>query len=331
MTATLEPRTAPRERKLDKLIPRINRQSVEKRSDAYLDVAWDDPEMAIGPDDPRCTLFEFDPLAHTDWYQAQTPELQARIGLHRVCAAFKVGMQFENLLQRGLLTRAFRLPNEHAEFRYLHHEVIEESQHSLMFQELVNRSGMPVKGMPLWLRLAAPPAVTVVERFFPELFFFFVLGGEDPVDHLQRRQLREGTTHPLVEAIMKIHIGEEARHIAYARTFLKDLVPALPRWRKALLSTRIPMVLAIMTPLMVDPSSELHTHHGVPTSVLREARRSADGRQLRKDSVAKLRKLCRELGLMGPYATRIWKLVGLYDRDDKLPAGTDNGELVTAP
>src|SRR3954469_5997878 len=130
MTATLEPRTAPRERKLDKLIPRINRQSVEKRSDAYLDVAWDDPEMAIGPDDPRCTLFEFDPLAHTDWYQAQTPELQARIGLHRVCAAFKVGMQFENLLQRGLLTRAFRLPNEHAEFRYLHHEVIEESQHS---------------------------------------------------------------------------------------------------------------------------------------------------------------------------------------------------------
>jgi hypothetical protein len=129
---------------------------------------------------------------------------------------------------------------------------------------------------------------------------------------------------------MKIHIGEEARHIAYARTFLKDLVPTLPRWRKALLATRIPMVLAIMAPLMVDPTRELHRHHGVPKAVLREARRSAAGRQLRKDSVAKLRKLCRELGLMGPAAKRIWKLVGLYDRDDRLPAGTDNGALETA-
>src|SRR5205085_3874460 len=136
--------------------------------------------------------------ALTEWYQQQPPEVQARVGLHRVCAAFKVGMQFENLLQRGLLMHAFRLPNGAPEYRYLHHEVIEESQHSLMFQELVNRSKMPVKGMPLWLRLVAPPAVTVIQRAFPELFFFLVLGGEDPVDYLQRRQLREGTTHPLV-------------------------------------------------------------------------------------------------------------------------------------
>ena len=73
--------------------------------------------------------------------------MQQTIGLHRVCAAFKVGMQFENLLQRGLLAYACRLPNGAPEFRYVHHEIIEESQHSLMFQELVNRSGMPVKGM----------------------------------------------------------------------------------------------------------------------------------------------------------------------------------------
>ena len=315
MTATLPPQTARPERKLPDLIPRLNRQSVEKHHDAFGDIAWDDPDLAIGPDDPRCGLFAFDPLAQTDWYRAQTPELQARIGLHRVCAAFKVGMQFENLLQRGLLAHAFRLPNGAPEYRYLHHEVIEESQHSLMFQELVNRSQMPVRGMPLWLRTLATLAVPVFNRLLPEQFFILVLGGEDPVDHLQRKQLREGTTHPLVERIMKIHITEEARHIAFARTYLKDLVPRLGRYRRHALALRTPIVLWIMVPLMVDPTPELHRHHGVPKAVLREARRSPAAAQLRKDSAAKLRRLCRELGLMGPAARFVWRRCGLYDTD----------------
>ena len=328
MTATLaSPSTTHAEpvSRLHQLVPRLNRQSVDKHHDAYADIAWDSPELAIGPDDPRCTLFDFDPLALTGWYRAQPPEVQARIGLHRVCAAFRVGMQFENLLQRGLLAFAFRLPNGAPEYRYLHHEVIEESQHSLMFQELVNRSEMPVKGMPLWLRLVAPPTVTVIQRAFPELFFFLVLGGEDPVDYLQRRQLREGSTHPLVERIMRIHITEEARHIAFARTYLKDLVPTLGPVRRTLLATRIPMVLSIMAPLMVDPSMELHREHGVPKAVLREARRSREGRRLRRESVAKLRRLCVELGLMTPVARRVWKAVGLWADDTVDTLGTLDG------
>lgn len=333
MTATLSPDTdidasarPPRPvRKLDELIPRINRQSVDKHHDAYADIAWDDPELAIGPGDLRCGLFAFDPLAQTAWYQALTPERQAEVGLHRVCAAFKVGMQFENLLQRGLLGYAFRLRNGALEYRYLHHEVIEESQHSLMFQELVNRSQMPVQGMPRWLRLLAPPVVTVFQRLLPEQFFILVLGGEDPVDHLQRRQLREGSTHPLVERIMKIHVTEEARHIAFARTYLKDLVPTLSKPRRFMLAIRTPIVLKIMAPLMVDPTPELHRHHGVPRAVLREARRSAQGAELRRESVAKLRRLCRDLGLMTRTAKLVWKLVDLYD-DDEPPAGPSKVE-----
>ena len=320
MTATLPPQTERPARKLPALLPRLNRQSIEKRSDAYLDIDWDAPELAIGPDDDRCGLFAFDPLAETEWYRIQTPEVQARIGLHRICSAFKVGMQFENLLQRGLLSYAFRLPNGSPEYRYLHHEIIEESQHSLMFQELVNRSGMPVKGMPLWLRATATVAVPVFQRLLPEQFFVLVLGGEDPVDYLQRRQLREGTTHPLIEQIMKIHITEEARHIAFARTYLKDLVPRLGRFRRTMLSIRTPLVLWIMAPLMVDPSYELHREHGVPKEVLREARRSPLGRQLRKESVAKLRRLCRELGLMSPAAKAVWRMCGLYEDDNRAPA-----------
>ena len=34
--------------------------------------------------------------------------------------------------------------------------------------------------------------VVLLGRFFPELFFMFVLGGEDPIDHVQREALKTG-------------------------------------------------------------------------------------------------------------------------------------------
>jgi len=56
-----------------------------------------------------------------------------------VATAMQVGTEFENLLQRGLLAYAYRLRPGAPEFRYLHHEVIEESQHTMMFREFANR------------------------------------------------------------------------------------------------------------------------------------------------------------------------------------------------
>ena len=53
----------------------------------------------------------------------------------------------------------------------------------------------------------------------------------------------------------------------------------------------------------------------VPRSVLAEARRSPEAVQLRKDSVAKLRRLCRELGLVNPLSRWVWKRCGLWDDD----------------
>ena len=81
-----------------------------------------------------------------------------------------------------------------------------------------------------------------------------------------------------------------------------------------------PIVLWIMAPLMVDPSRELHRVHGVPSEALREARRSPAGHQLRRESVAKLRRLCRDLGLMNPVSRAVWKACGLWEDDGTGPS-----------
>jgi len=294
-------------------VRRLSHQSVTKHFDAYADVDWDAPEMAIDPDDPRFELPAVDPLGATTWYREQPPDIRARIGLHRIAVAMKVGEQFESVLKRGLLEFAARLPNGAPEFRYAYHEVIEEAQHSLMFQEFVNRSGFDAAGLGRLDRLGAGFVATLGRRF-PPLFFVFVLGGEEPIDHVQRRTLRsEGGLHPLLERIMRIHVTEEARHLSFARHYLKREVPGLTGFRRAQLGIGAPLILSVMARMMLQPSSQIVARYAIPREVIRTAYTSNPAhRAATLDSLQKVRQLCGELGLLRGGYKRLWDLLGLW-------------------
>jgi hypothetical protein len=294
------------------LLGRLSRQSVDKHFDAYADVDWDAPEMAIDPADPRWELTDSDPLGRTEWYRSQAQEVRAGIGLARVAHAMKVGLQFENVLERGLLEYAFSLPNGSPEFRYVYHEVAEETHHTMMFQEFVNRSAIDPKGMP-WHKRIGSRRVVLLGRRFPPLFFFFVLGGEDPIDFVQRRMLREGSPHPLLERIMRIHVTEEARHLSFARHYLRREVPRLGRVRRTILSLVVPVMLGEMSKEMLHLPRTVTERYAVPRDVVRAAYSTDDARQHRKDAVRKVRNLCADLGLVNPLARRLWRRVGLWD------------------
>jgi P-aminobenzoate N-oxygenase AurF len=295
----------------DTMVGRLSRLSVDKHFDAYADVDWDSPDMLVDPTDPRWASLSVDPVVDTEWYRGLTDEARARFGLYRWAAAMKTGWHFENLLQRGLLLWAMHLPNGAPEFRYAHHEIIEESQHTLMFQELVNRSQLPVRGMPRWVRVLADIFAVRAARYAPAAFFFLVLGGEDPADHVQREELRHGRPHPLVEQIIRIHVTEEARHISFARNYLRHLVPRLGRVRRAVLALEVPLIMAVMTRLILVPPRDLRRHCGLPDAVARRAMRSPSGRALLSDTARKVRQLCEELGLMTPAARRVWRWTGV--------------------
>src|SRR5436305_15014212 len=109
------------------LIARLSQQSVVKHFDAYADVPWDDPEYRIDPEDPRWEMDADDGLGATEWYRSQPQEVRARIGLHGIVSAMKTGLQFESVLNRGLLDYATSLPNNASEIRYDYHQVIQEA------------------------------------------------------------------------------------------------------------------------------------------------------------------------------------------------------------
>jgi hypothetical protein len=295
------------------LIERLSRQSVDKHFDAYADIAWDAPEMQIDPTDPVWELGEDDTIGRTEWYRGLPQEERARIGLHRVVTAMKIGVQFESVLKRGLLDYATTLPNNAPEFRYIYHEVIEEAQHSLMFQEFVNRSGFDPPGLSWDMRLGARFVVGLARRF-PPLFFLFVLGGEDPIDYTQRKMLRaDHPNHPLLERIMRIHVTEEARHLSFARHYLRHAVPELGRVRRLVLSIAAPRLLGEMAKQMLLPSDALLKEHGLPKGGLKDQVDMTEARQFVKDSVGKVRRLCVELGLVTRVSKPIWKQVRLWD------------------
>lgn len=304
------------ETRFAELVRRLSEQSVRKHFDAYEDIDWDHPDMAIDPADPRFELAPDSPLGATDWYRRLPDRDRAELGLRAITSNMKAGLQFESILKRGLLEFAAELPDGAPEFRYAYHEIIEEAQHSLMFQEFVNRAGVETPGLTWDMRFGARRVIPMGRRF-PAMFFVFVLGGEDPIDHVQRTVLRSGRDiHPLLERIMRIHVTEEARHLSFARQYLRHTVPGLPRWQRTVMSAEAPVVLWLMAGVMMRPPTHLVRRYAIPADVLREAYRpdGPAGDEVRA-SLRKVRRLLVELGLVGPIARRQWRRLGIWDDD----------------
>jgi P-aminobenzoate N-oxygenase AurF len=249
----------------DALLARLSRQSVHKRYEAYRDIDWDAPEMRIDPADPRFELPPADPLGATAWYRAQPASLRARIGLHRLATFMKVGLQFENVLSQGLLRFALARDPRSPEHRYAYHELIEESQHSMMFAEFVRRTGFDVPGVP---------------------------GGGARLGSL-------------------VVSTEEARHLCFARSFLREHVPRLPRAKRAALALAAPAVLRLTAELMLRPSPSLVREFAIPRAVVDEAFRDNPAyRAMTMASLGKVRALIDELGLITPAVAPLWRTLG---------------------
>ena len=182
-----------------------------------------------------------------------------------------------------------------------------------MFEEFVKRTRLDVGGLGFWDRLGSR-RVVVSARRFPALFFIFVLGGEDPIDHVQRTALRSGDPiHPLLKRIMQIHVTEEARHLCFARHYLRTRVPELSRVRKAMLALQAPFILGPMAQIMMRPSGHLVRTYAIPKAVVAEAyTANPRHRESVVASLAKLRDLCREIGIITPWSVRLWQAAGIW-------------------
>lgn len=294
----------------------LSEGSVRRSFDPFDDIAWDAPEMALDPRDPRWVLSaESDSLGATRWYRELPLERRIEIGRWRLANTIKVGAAFETILIRGLMGYIMTLPNGSPEFRYCLHEMTEECNHIQMFQELVNRIGVDVPGMKRRFRRFSP-YIGLAGHRYPIIFVIGILAGEEPIDHFQKALIREGADlPPVVLRTMQIHIAEEARHISFANEFLKVHVPRLTRRRRALLSVLFPVAMRWLAGEIMAPPASFAEQFDIPRAVMREAFwRGPAARRILSDYFAEMRSLSDELG-MDNWASRLtWRLLGINGR-----------------
>lgn len=296
----------------------LSQASVDRNFDAFVDVPWDDPDFRIDPSDPHWVLTEADPLGRHPWYQGLPLERQIEIGMWRYANIFKVGLQFENLLIRGIMQYVFTRPNGSAEFRYLTHEATEECHHTQMFQECVNRIGADVPGMPRWMR-ALHGIIPLFASRYPLGFFIAVLAGEEPIDHTQKRMLREGgNLPPVMRRIMQIHVAEEARHISFAHAYVMRSGPHLGSVDRWIMSILFPVIMRVAGDLILVPPKELRTEMGVPQEVLDELYWDApESREFLAELFSDVRMLAEESTLMTRTSRRVWRWLKIDGRPSR--------------
>jgi hypothetical protein len=285
------------------LVRRLNENSVRRVHNAYVDVAWDDPEMLVDPADPGWELSD-DALDADPWYLAQDSTRKRAIGLHRTAESMKVGIEFENVLARGLLNFAATLPNCSPEFRYIYHEIAEETQHSLMFQEFVDRSGADVSAFPAEAE-ASHQAIIEAGREFPELLFMDALIGEDIIDHFQRRRIAQ-TSPPILRRIFEIHVNEEARHRSFARAWLGRRIPELSPRNRRRLAAYVPSLAIGLAERLLLPTPASLERIGAPADVIGRVRTGDRYRRLRAAALTKTKAFCRGTGLLTDELNPLW-------------------------
>ncbi|MBV9088483.1 MAG: diiron oxygenase [Mycobacteriaceae bacterium] len=300
------------------MLSTLSEGSVRRNFNPYTDIDWDAPEFAVTQGDPRWVLPTTDPLGRHPWYQAQPLEKQIKIGMWRQANVAKVGLHFESILIRGLMQYTFWVPNGSPEYRYCLHESVEECNHTMMFQEMVNRMGMDVPGMPKLLRWVSP-LIPLIAGPLPVAFFFGVLAGEEPIDHTQKNVLREGKSlHPIMERVMAIHVAEEARHISFAHEYLRKRVPHMRPRRRFWLSLNVPWIMRVLCQAIVVPPKSFWQEFDIPRWVRKEVFFGApDSRQMLRDMFGDVRMLCYDVGLMNPAARLMWRICKIEGRPSR--------------
>lgn len=284
--------------------------SVDKHFDPYKDIDWDSAEFAVIPNDKRWILQDGpDPLGSHPWYKALPEDKKIEIGMWRQANVAKVGLLFEQLLIAGIAQFAYWRPNGSPEFRYVTHELVEEGNHTLMFQEMVNRIGMDVPGRQNWAKFLGA-FVPMVAGALPEFFFVAVLAGEEPIDHLQKSILRAGTElHPIMRGVMAIHLAEEARHISFAHQFLRERVPGMSKLGRFALSLAFPITMRITCDMIVIPPPEFFKTFDIPKQVKKDLFWDLpESRAGLRGYFGDVRMLATDIGLMNPVARQLWKL-----------------------
>lgn len=180
--------------------------------------------------------------------------------------------EFVNFIEGGIwlegifmerIARSTRATQDRQALRYRVHELREEAGHTLMFLELMERSGLhtpPIRHPHLLL-------TDLFGRYAPLeslAFWMAMVVGEEVPDRLNRYiRANSDEVSPTIAAMCTLHMVDEARHIAYARAQLEKRMAGLGDWRRTLLTPVMRKLIRQFVSVFYYPAPAVYTLAGL--------------------------------------------------------------------
>lgn len=216
-----------------------------------------------------------------------------RLSHYEFALVLETGLWLESLFIERFARGSGREADPALRARYLH-EIREEAGHSLMFLELLGRSGVRI---PPAARPRSPLA-TALGRLLPfsgALFWTLTVIGEEFGDRLTRtipRGAEDATLSAVVYHMARLHVRDEARHIAHTRAACAEATARLPGWRRAALSPLVQQAFAGYADRLYYPPRALYLCAGLPPEL--DWRHLARASAVRRSFVAQATQPTRE-------------------------------------
>jgi len=244
-------------------------------------------------------------LYGTPMWDQMTREQQIKLSMHEACSALATGIWFENQLSFKMMDYLIDVSPHDPHFYWMQIEVADECRHSMMFGEVIKRSGVP------WYK----PRYSSLFAFFTKYLttkvsmILSTLAAEDVTDYSNRRIAQDLECHPAMRELSKIHIVEEARHLGYARQWLKENWPKTGRIQRAMARRDALISTSIIIWQMVHP--DVYKNVGLPPEAFQMAKHNPNRARIKREMSAELVEFLSELDIIDDKFASKWRAAGL--------------------
>ncbi|HKT00267.1 MAG TPA: diiron oxygenase [Rugosimonospora sp.] len=300
MTVTDAPTTHERQtKKASQLLVSAGRHWFDPR----IDIDWDAPlvEGKWFIPEHRCTLYG------TPLWDSLSLEQKLICSREELASSIALGVWTEHMLLHLVSRYVYDRDVASPQVQFALTEVADEVRHMIMFSNVVHRIGSRTYPTPRrilhsgrLLKSTAPVAA----------LWALILLTEEVFDRVQRELAAAEDVQPLVRAMARIHVVEEARHISFARTELERFVPTLPRARRSALRTMLALSVQTFRRELFNPL--MYARAGLdPRQARRIAMANPHNRQTLTWAAERITGYYGSIGLIGGASTRIWRRAGL--------------------
>jgi hypothetical protein len=284
---------------------RLLKSSAERSYDPDVDVDWDSDPVEGKLYHPE----ELISLYGTPLWDAMTSRQRYDLGRYEIAWIAARGVFAEIGLMQCLLRVASAHGPTSAHSHYALTEIADECRHSIMFGRAIKAGlGDEADRLPRLPKAAlafARIAVAVVP--FGPAIWASTLMIEDLLDRMQREVARDDRVQPVVRMVNRIHILEEARHMAYARGELFRSIREAGR--PALAFNRFVIALAAYAEPRVAIHPKVYAMAGLnPRAARRQALSNPHYRDVLRRHAAHFVSTLEQAGLLkGRFTMALWR------------------------